>query len=102
MSIGAGKGDVWDMSTTSGLGFEAVRRAATNCEPVHEEIYSRLQQTSIYFQLNFERRSDNQLELSSATVSAYLGEGLVSEIINRAFKSIHHRPTGVKLKDISE
>lgn len=103
MSIGAGKGDVWNMSTTSGLELkEVVRRAATNCEPVHEEMYSCLRRTSIYFRLNVERRSGNQLELSSASVSAYLGEGVVSDRIEDAIKSIHRRPTGDKLKNISE
>jgi hypothetical protein len=103
VSIGAGKGDVWDMSTASGLDLkDAGRRAATNCEPAHEEMYSRLRQTSIYFRLNVERGSGNQLELSSASVSAYLAEGVVSDRIDDAIKSIHRRPTGVKLKDISE
>jgi hypothetical protein len=103
LSIGAGKGDVWDVSTTSGLEIrEAVKRATTSCEPVHEELYSRLRQTAVYFRLNVERSSGPQMELSSANVSAYLEEGVISDRVDAAVKSIHHRPIGVKLKDISE
>jgi hypothetical protein len=103
LSIGAGKGDVWDVSTATGSELrEAVKRAMTSCEPVHEELYLRLRQTSIYFRLNVERGSGPQMELCSANVSAYLEEGVISDRVDEAVKSIHLRPTGVKLKDISE
>jgi hypothetical protein len=103
LSIGAGKGDVWDLSTASGSELrEAVKRAMTSCEPVHEELYSRLRQTSIYFRLNVERGSGPQMQLSSSVICAYLEEGVVSDRVDDAVKSIHQRPTGVKLKDISE
>jgi hypothetical protein len=42
------------------------------------------------------------MELSSANVSAYLEEGVISDRVDDAIKSIHRRPMGVKLKDISE
>jgi len=103
LSIGAGKGDVWCPSTASGSEMrEAVKRATTSCEPVHEELYSRLRQTSIYFRLNVERGSGPQMQMSSSAVCAYLAEGVVSDRLDDAIKSIHIRPTGVKLKDISE
>jgi hypothetical protein len=103
LSIGAGKGDVWSMSTASGSELrEAVKRATMSCEPVHEELYSRLRETSIYFRLNVERGSGPQMELSSANVSAYLEEGVISDRVDDAIKSILRRPAGVKLKDISE
>ena len=103
LSIGAGKGDVWSVLSTSGSELrEAVKRATTSCEPVHEELYSRLRQTSIYFRLNVDRGSGPQMELSSANVSAYLEEGVVSDKVDDAIKSIDRRPTGIKLKDISE
>jgi hypothetical protein len=103
LSIGAGKGDVWDVSTMSGSEMrEAVKRATTSCEPVHEELYSRLRQTSIYFRLNIERGSGPQISLSSANISAYLEEGIISDRLDEVVKSIHLRPTGVKLKEISE
>jgi hypothetical protein len=103
LSIGSGKGDVWDVSTMSGSEMrEAMKRATTSCEPVHEELYSRLRQTSIYFRLNVERGSGPQIALSSANVSAYLEEGIISDRVDEAVKSIHLRPTGVKLKEISE
>jgi hypothetical protein len=103
LSIGAGKGNVWSVSMANGSELrEAVNLATTSCEPVHEELYSRLRQTSIYFRLNFERGSGPQMELSSANVSAYLEEGMISDRVDEAVKSIHLRPMGVKLKDISE
>ena len=103
LSLGAGKGDVWGTSTAGGSELrEAVKRAMTSCEPVHEELYSRLRETSIYFRLNVERGSGPQMELSSANVSAYLEEGVISDRVDDAIKSIHRRPMGVKLKDISE
>jgi hypothetical protein len=103
LSIGAGKGDVWGASIASDADLrEAVKRATMSCEPVHEEIYSRLRQTSVYFRVNVERGSGPQMELTSANVSAYLEEGVISDRLDEAVKSIHLRPTGVKLKDISE
>jgi Mrp family chromosome partitioning ATPase len=103
LSIGAGEGGVWDLSTASGSELrEAVKRATMSCEPVHEELYSRLRQTSIYFRLNVERGSGPQMELSSANVSAYLEQGVINDRVDEAVKSIHLRPMGVKLKDISE
>jgi hypothetical protein len=103
LSIGTGKGDVWGASTTSSSEMrEAVKRAATSCEPVHEEIYLRLRQTSIYFRLNVDRGSGPQMQLSSSAISAYLEEGIISDRLDDVIKSIHLRPTGVKLKDISE
>jgi hypothetical protein len=103
LSIGAGKGDVWNLSTTTGLELrEAVKQATTSCEPVHQELYARLRKTSIYFRLNVDRGSGPQMKLSSSTVSAYLEDGVVSDRVDDAIKSIHHRPMGVKLKDISE
>jgi hypothetical protein len=103
LSLGAGKGDIWGGWTGSSSEMrEAVKRAATSCEPVHEELYSRLRGTSIYFRLNIDRGSGPQMELSSANVSAYLEEGVISDRVDDAIKSIHRRPIGVKLKDISE
>ena len=103
LSLGAGKGDVWGVSSASRSELrEAVKRATTSCEPVHEELYSRLRGTSVYFRLNVDRGSEPQMELSSANVSAYLEEGVISDRVDDAIKSIHRRPMGVKLKDISE
>ena len=101
LSIGAGKGDVWSPSTSGTELKEAVKRATASCEPMHEELYARLRETSIYFRLNVERGSEPRLELSSASVSAYLGEGVVSDRLDDAIKSIRDRSVGVKLKDIS-
>jgi hypothetical protein len=103
LSIGSGKGDVWGVLTTSSSEMrEAVKRATMSCEPVHEELYSRLRQTSIYFRLNVDRGSGPQMQLSSSAISAYLEEGVVSDRLDDVIKSIRVRPTGVKLKDISE
>jgi hypothetical protein len=103
LSIGAGKGDVWSLSMTSESELrQAMKQAMTSCEPVHQELYARLRETSIYFRLNVERGSGPQIELSSSSVSAYLEDGAVSDRVDEVIKSIHHRPKGVKLKDISE
>ena len=102
LSIGAGKGDVWIMPTNGAELRETIKRTAASCEPVHEEVYVRLRETAIYFRLNVERNSEPRLELSSASVSAYLGEGVVSDRLDDAINSIRDRPAGVKLKDISE
>jgi hypothetical protein len=103
LSIGAGKEDIWDLSTTNGSELrEAIRQVTTSCEPVHQELYAHLRETSIYFRLNVERGSGPQMQLSSSTVAAYLEDGVVNDRVNYAIKSIHHRPKGVKLKDISE
>jgi hypothetical protein len=103
LSIGAGKGDMWDVSTASGSDLrEAMKRATMSCEPVHEELYSRLRQTSIYFRLNVERGSGPQMQLSWSAICAYLEEGVVSDGVDDMIRSIHLRPMGVKLNDISE
>jgi hypothetical protein len=81
---------------------ETIKRAAASCESVHEELYARLRETAIYFRLNVERSSEPRLELSLASVSAYLGEGAVSDRLDDAINSIRDRPVGAKLKDISE
>ena len=100
LSIGAGKGDVWSISTASG---SELREAVTmSCERVHEELYSRLQPTLIYFRLNVDRGSGPRMELSSANASAYLEQRLVSDGVDDAIKSIDRRPRGIKLKEISE
>jgi hypothetical protein len=101
MSLGAGRGDVWNMSETSSTAImgEALRRSTMSGEPVHEELYARLRDTGIYFRLNVDRGSGPQMEL--ANVSAYLEEGAVSDRLDNAIKSIHLRPTGVTLKDLS-
>jgi hypothetical protein len=104
LSVGAGKGDVWSSASTTSSSemMEAMKRATMTCEPVHEELYLRLRQTSIYFRLNVDRGSGPQIQLSSSTISAYLEEGVVSDKLDDVIKSIHLRPTGVKLSDISE
>jgi hypothetical protein len=105
VSLGAGRGNVWSMSetsTTSTAMTEAVRKVMISGEPVHEELYARFQATGIYFRLNVERGSVPQMELCSASVSAYLGEGVVSNRLDSAIKSIHNRPTGVNFKDLSK
>ena len=102
LSIGAGKGDVWSMSESGAELREAIKRAAPSCEPVHEELYARLRETVIYFRLNVEWGSEPRLELSSASVSAYLGEGAVSDRLDDAINSIRDRSAGVRLRDISE
>lgn len=103
LSIGAGKGDIWKMSALRDsleMG-DALKRIATNCEPVHEELYTRLRETGIYFRLNVERESTSQVELTSTRVSAYLQEGSVNEKVDEAIKSIYHRPNGAYIRDIN-
>jgi hypothetical protein len=103
LSLGAGKGDVWSMSVTDGASVrDAVKRTVANCEPVHEELYARLRESAIYFRLNVDRGSGQQMALSSSCISAYLREGANNDKLDDAIKSIERRPKGVKLKDISE
>ena len=103
LSIGAGKGDVWSMSETDGTSMrDAVKRAVANCEPVHEELYARLRESAIYFRLNVDKSSGQQMTLSSSHISAYLREGAINDKLDDAIRSIERRPKGVKLKDISE
>jgi hypothetical protein len=99
LSIGAGRGDVWNI--TGNDMKEVIKRAVINCEPVHEDLYARLRETSIYFRLNVERGLGPQMELSSASVAAYLEEGVISDRLDEAIRSFHRRPTGVRLEDIS-
>jgi hypothetical protein len=103
LSLGAGKGDVWNMSVTDGASMrDAVRHTVANCEPVHEELYARLREPAIYFRLNVDRGSGQQMTLSSSRISAYLQEGAINDKLDDAIRSIERRPKGVKLKDISE
>jgi hypothetical protein len=103
LSIGAGKGDVWDLSLTSGSELkEAMKLATKSSESVHEDLHVRLAETLIYFRLNVDRASGPQMELSLANVSAYLGHGVISNRVDEAIKSIHHRAVGVKLKALSK
>jgi hypothetical protein len=103
LSLGAGKGDVWSMSVTDGASArDAVKRTIANCEPVHEELYARLRESAIYFRLNVDRGSGQQMALSSSCISAYLREGATNDKLDDAIRSIERRPKGVKLKDISE
>ena len=103
LSVGAGKGDVWSMSEMDGASMRnAVKRTVDNCEPVYEELYARLRESAIYFRLNVERGSGQQMTLSSSCISAYLQEGVINDKLDHAIRSIERRPKGVKLKDISE
>jgi len=103
LSIGAGKGDVWSMSETDGASMrDAVKRTVANCEPVHEELYARLRESAIYYRLNVDKGSGQQMALTSSLISAYLQEGAVNDTLDYAIRSIERRPKGVKLKDISE
>jgi len=100
LSVGSGKGDVW--SLTGNEMKEVIKWATMSCERVHEDLYARLRETSIYFRLNVERGLGLQMELSSASIAAYLEEGVISDRLDDTIRSIHHRPIGVRLKDISE
>lgn len=80
---------------------EMIKQINTNCEPVHQELYARLRGTGVYFRLNVERESGARMKLTSARVSAYLLEGAVNDKVDEAVKSIHHRPAGINLEDIS-
>ena len=103
LSIGAGKGDVWSMFEMDGASVrEAIKRIVANCELVHEELYAHLRESAIYFRLNVDKSSGQQMALSSSGISAYLREGAVNDKLDDAIKSIERRPKGVKLKDISE
>jgi hypothetical protein len=103
LSIGAGKGDTWSMLETDGASMrDAVKRTVANCESVHEELYARLRESAIYYRLNVDKGSGQQMTLSSSGVSAYLQEGSVNDKLDDAIRSIERRPKGLKLKDISE
>jgi hypothetical protein len=103
LSIGAGKGGVWSMSEIDGASMrDAVKRTAENCELVHEELYARLRDSAIYYRLNIEKGSGQQMALSSSLISAYLQEGAVNDKLDNVIRSIERRPKGLKLKDISE
>jgi hypothetical protein len=65
-------------------------------------LYARLRESAIYFRLNVERGSGQQMALSSSCISAYLREGATNDKLDDAIRSIERRPKGVKLKDISE
>jgi hypothetical protein len=102
LSIGAGKGDVWNMSKMDGASArDALNRIVANCEPVHEELYDRLRESAIYYRLNVDNGSGQQTELSSFGISAYLQERATNDKLDNAIRSIERRPNGVKLKDIS-
>ena len=72
------------------------------CERVHEDLQSRFQKAVIYHRFNVEQEMGIQPEIILARVSAYLGETMTSARLDSAVDSIHHRVSGVKLRDISK
>jgi len=104
ISVGAGKWSVQaGQAEGRGVGLdEALRLGIMSCQQVHEELQARLQQSSIYFRFNAEKELDGKAEVILAHTSAYLQENVTSSRLDEALGRIQSRPTGLKLKDISE
>jgi hypothetical protein len=104
VSIGAGKRNVRVMLEDGrevGIS-EGLRRGNAMCEQVHDDLQRRLEETNIYYRFNVEQELIIDPEVILAHVSAYLRESTTSRTVDRAIKSMHCQPTGIKLKDISE
>jgi hypothetical protein len=104
ISIGAGKRNirvVFEDGREVGIS-EWLRRGNAMCEQVHDDLQRQLEETNIYYRFNVEQELGIDPEVILAHVSAYLRENATSSRIDRAIKSIHYHPTGLKLKDISE
>jgi hypothetical protein len=104
ISIGAGKRNirvVFEDGREVGIS-EGLRRGNAMCEPAHDDLQGRLQETNIYYRFNVEQELSIDPEVILAHVSAYLRDKTTSRTVDRAIKSIHYHATGVKLKDISE
>jgi hypothetical protein len=103
VSIGAGRGNVrvaFEDGREVGIS-DGLRRGIAMCEQVHEDLQTRFQKTSNYHRFNIEQEMGGQPEIVLACVSAYLREAVTGARVDSAVHSIHHRLTGVKLKDIS-
>lgn len=97
VSLGSGK------SLTRGISElkNTINTVPIGTESVHEGLYSRLRETTIYFRFNPVTNPDLQTDLYPTDISIYLQEGTVSDRLDEAIKSIQTRTKGIKLKDIS-
>jgi hypothetical protein len=104
VSLGAGKGNVrvvFEDGRAVGI-YDGLRRGVARCEQVHEDLQNRFNTVAIYHRFNPEQEMEIQPEIVLARVVAYLREAVTSRRVDSAVKSIHHRLTGVKLRDISK
>jgi hypothetical protein len=83
---------------------EALQRVRLTTEPTHAELEARLHDTFIYFRFKVDRDFEGGMDASllHSYTSTYLQKVEVSRRLDEAMKSIHARPKGVVLKELSE
>jgi hypothetical protein len=105
VSIGSGKVKITKMSKGDDENalVEALKRVALNTETTHAELEARLHDAFVYFRFNVDHDLDDGMEASvvHSHTSTYLEETLISRRLDEAMRSIHTRPKGVLLKDLS-
>ena len=105
VSIGSGKVKVTKMSKGDDEDalVEALKRVALNTETTHAELEARLHDAFVYFRFNVDQGLDNSMDASAlhSYTSTYLEETSISRRLDEAMRSIHTRPKGVSLKELS-
>jgi hypothetical protein len=106
ISIGSGKVKTLKVSEgdDGNALMEALKRVALNTETTHGELEGRLHDTFIYFRFNVDQDFEDGMEVSlvHSYTSIYLEKAGVSRRLDEAMQSIHSRPKGVVLKELSE
>jgi hypothetical protein len=106
ISIGSGKvkaSKVSEGDDENAL-VEALKRVALNTETTHAELEGRLYDTFIYFRFNVDQDFENGMDASvvHSYTSTYLEKAVVGRRLDESMQSIHIRPKGVVLKELSE
>ena len=83
--------------------MEALKRVALNTETTHAELEARLHDAFVYFRFNVDQDLDDGTEASvvHSHTSTYLEETLISRRLDEVMRSIHTKPKGVSLKELS-
>jgi hypothetical protein len=106
VSIGSGKFTITKMSEGDDENalVEALKRVSLNTETTHAELETRLHDSFIYFRFNVDQDLDCGMRASvlQSHTSTYLEKVGISKRLDEAIKSIHNRPKGMTIKDLSE
>ena len=83
---------------------EALKRVALNTETTHGELEGRLHDTFIYFRFNVDHGFEDVMDASlvHSYTSIYLKKAGVNRRLDEAMQSMHSRPKGAALKELSE
>jgi len=105
VSIGSGKVKALNVSKGDDEDalVEALKRVALNTEATHAELEARLHDAFVYFRFNVDQDLDHGVGASvvHSYTSTYLEKPGISRRLDEVMRSIHTKPKGVSLKELS-